>query len=170
VPFEAIPWSLVSSVVPRQSVKVHFSPGIADNAEFSPTNSLMVPISPRTFAESNSETSAKLNDVFIVNLLYCKNIDVKKEQNGAENHNQEPQSINLQRVSISSSGLDLLTLIPATFLVKQQSPQLSRTEEAIGERPQGQRQRRSPKPLHVAREDVDIRAGLLEWTGHSRLQ
>jgi hypothetical protein len=68
--------------------------------------------STRTFAESNSETSAKLNDVFIVNLLYCKNIDVKKEQNGAENHNQEPQSINLQRVSISSSGLDLLTLIP----------------------------------------------------------
>lgn len=48
--------------------------------------------------ESNSESSSKLNDVFIVNLLFCKNIDVKKEINGAENHNQEPQSINLQRV------------------------------------------------------------------------
>lgn len=54
------------------------------------------------FSESNSETSTKLNDVFIVNLLFCKNIDVKKELNGTENHNPEPQSINLQRVSISS--------------------------------------------------------------------
>jgi hypothetical protein len=67
--------------------------------------SLMSPFFLLThFSESNSETSSKLNDVFIVNLLFCKNIDVKKELNGAENHNQEPQSINLQRVSISSSG------------------------------------------------------------------
>lgn len=56
------------------------------------------------FSESNSETNSKLNDVFIVNLLFCKNIDVKKELNGAENHNQEPQSINLQRVSIQYSA------------------------------------------------------------------
>lgn len=57
-------------------------------------------------AESNSETSSKLNDVFIVNLLFCKDITVKKELNGAENHSQEPQSINLQRVSVSSSRFE----------------------------------------------------------------
>jgi hypothetical protein len=51
------------------------------------------------FLESNSEKSPKLNDVFIVNLLFCKNIDVKQEMNGGETHNQDPQSINLQKVS-----------------------------------------------------------------------
>lgn len=67
--------------------------------------------------ESNSETSTKLNDVFIVNLLFCKNIDVKKEQNGAENHSPEPQSINLQRVSIPirRHQTPILTLPPHFF-------------------------------------------------------
>ncbi|CRK87360.1 CLUMA_CG001162, isoform A [Clunio marinus] len=50
--------------------------------------------------KTNSELNAKNNDVFFVNLLFCKDINVKKENvNGAENYNQEPQSINLQRIS-----------------------------------------------------------------------
>lgn len=129
----------------------------------------LFPLSHQLFStESNSETSSKLNDVFIVNLLFCKDITVKKELNGAENHNQEPQSINLQRVSIyfvispptpvSWCSKLILICIP----VKQQSPQPGGTEEAIGERAQGKRQRRSSESLHVARQNVDIRTGLLE--------
>lgn len=46
-------------------------------------------------SENNSDTS-RLNNVYIINLPHCKDVTVKKEINGAEN--QEPQSINLQRV------------------------------------------------------------------------
>ncbi|KAG5682936.1 hypothetical protein PVAND_012254 [Polypedilum vanderplanki] len=46
--------------------------------------------------KNNSETCSRLNNVFIINLQHCKDINVKKEVNGAES--QEPQSINLQRL------------------------------------------------------------------------
>lgn len=45
--------------------------------------------------ETNSDLP-RHNNVYIVNLLLCKDINVKKEVNGAEH--QEPQSINLQKV------------------------------------------------------------------------
>lgn len=50
------------------------------------------------FTECSSQTSAKLNDVFIVNLSLCKDINVKKDVNGTEAA-EPPQSINLQRVN-----------------------------------------------------------------------
>lgn len=40
--------------------------------------------------------SAKLNDVYIVNLALCSDVQVKKEVNKVP---EAPQSLNLQRVS-----------------------------------------------------------------------
>lgn len=85
------------------------------------------------------ETSKSKNDVFIVNLLFCKDINVKKELNGAENPNQEPKSIDLQQVS---HLIALFSMASHHFLlpVKQKSPERSREEEANGERAQSKRQ------------------------------
>lgn len=48
-----------------------------------------------SFLETSSDTP-RHNNVYIVNLLLCKDINVKKEINGADH--QEPQSINLHKV------------------------------------------------------------------------
>lgn len=70
---------------------------------FSPIYSQQI-FSVALIESQRMEDSKTKNDVFIVNLLFCKDINVKAELNGTEDHSQEPQSINLQRVSIALVG------------------------------------------------------------------
>ena len=48
--------------------------------------------------ESHSKTSEKLNDVFVLNLSLCSNVQVIKECNG--NFVEEPQKLNLEQLKI----------------------------------------------------------------------
>lgn len=65
--------------------------------------------------ETNSDLP-RLNNVYIVNLLLCKDINVKKEVNGAEQ--QEPQSINLQKVEYFANFQPNCTNIMSKFTAK----------------------------------------------------
>lgn len=108
------------------------------------------------FTECPQNSSTKLNDVIVVNLALCSDVQVKQEATGAS---ETPRSLNLQRVWIVPLLMKLFFLKSyhhfSRFLIIVEHPSSEQcwTKEALGGRHIGWSQSGWSKFVHGHRKD-----------------